>query len=329
MIDDKKLWDVIAGLAGYQAVIIAHRLDLFSHLEAKPREISDIMSLLNIQSRPAEAILYTNLNLGLLALENGKFQLSDVGKKFLVKSSDTYFGSMFDLVSMNELNFEKLHNAVISNTSQEYESDDIFDSHEKKYELAKQFTEAMHSLSVAPASGWVDKVDLSAHKTFLDIGGGSGAHTISALLKWSAMKGVVFEIPPVCEVCSEKFGNNKLSARAVTHSGNFWEDVYPDADVHFYSQIFHDWPEEKCRFLAEKSFGSLPQDGKIIIHEMLYDDDKNGPFVAAACSVALLSWTEGKQYSGKELRKILQDTGFKNIEIIPTYGYWSIVTASK
>ncbi len=114
-----------------------------------------------------------------------------------------------------------------------------------------------------------------------------------------------------------------------THVGDLWKSPFPAADIHFYSQIFHDWPLEKCQFLAKKSFDSLPSKGKIIIHEMLYNNDKSGPFIAAAASVAMLAWSEGQQFSGPELTELLSEAGFINIEVIPSIGYWSLVSGEK
>ena len=62
---------------------------------------------------------------------------------------------------------------------------------------------------------------------------------------------------------------------------------------------------------------------------MLYNDDKNSPFAAIAMNMIMLGWTEGQQYSGRELSSMLGDAGFTNIEIKPTFGYWSIVSALK
>src|SRR5262249_36786907 len=99
--------------------------------------------------------------------------------------------------------------------------------------------------------------------------------------------------------------------------------------VHFYSFIYHDWTPEKCRFLTEKSFATLPSGGHIMIHEMLYNDEKTGPFPIAAFSMIMLGWTEGEQYSGAELSTMLCDAGFSNIQQTPTSGYWSIVHGQK
>jgi acetylserotonin N-methyltransferase len=81
--------------------------------------------------------------------------------------------------------------------------------------------------------------------------------------------------------------------------------------------------------LAQKSFDSLPSKGKIIIHEILFNNDKSGPFFAAASSVSMLVWTKGQQFSGLELTEILSETGFININVIPSCDYWSIVSGEK
>jgi hypothetical protein len=43
----------------------------------------------------------------------------------------------------------------------------------------------------------------------------------------------------------------------------------------------------------------------------------------------MLLWTEGQQYSGVELSAMLTEAGFTDIEVKPTFGYWSIVTGRK
>ena len=93
--------------------------------------------------------------------------------------------------------------------------------------------------------------------------------------------------------------------------------------------IYHDWPPEKCRWLTQKSFASVDPGGRIILHEILYHDDKTGPFTVAAYNIGMLWGTEGQQYSGAELAGMLREAGFTAIEVKPTQGYWSIVTGRK
>jgi hypothetical protein len=93
--------------------------------------------------------------------------------------------------------------------------------------------------------------------------------------------------------------------------------------------IFHDWPPEQCRSFARKSFESLPGGGRIVIHEMLFNDDRTGPFPVAAFNVDMLVAMSGQQYSGKEISQFLSEAGFAEIEVKPTFGYWSVVTGVK
>jgi len=134
---------------------------------------------------------------------------------------------------------------------------------------------------------------------------------------------------PVCELVREYAGKYHLSERISAVAGDMWAQAYPDADLHFYSLVFHDWPPEKCRFLAGKSFASLPSGGRIIIHELLLDNDKSGPLLAALMSMVMLLWTEGRQYSGRELTDLLESVGFVDITTERTFGSWGIVTGLK
>ena len=205
----------------------------------------------------------------------------------------------------------------------------MFKSHAEQADLGRFFTRTMHSTSMGPALAWPEVVDLSGGEVMLDVGGGSGAHSIGAALKFPHLQGIVFDAAPVCEVAAEFIADYGLQTRIRTCAGDMWTDPFPPADVHFYSMIYHDWTPEKCRFLSRKSFESLRPGGHILIHEMLYNDEKTGPFPVAAFSMIMLGWTEGEQYSGKEISEMLGEAGFRNIQVKATFGYWGIVTAQK
>ena len=61
--------------------------------------------------------------------------------------------------------------------------------------------------------------------------------------------------------------------------------------------------------------------GHILIHEMLYRDEKTGPFPMAAFSMIILGWTEGEQYSGTEISEMLSEAGFGNTQVEPAKAY--------
>jgi hypothetical protein len=51
--------------------------------------------------------------------------------------------------------------------------------------------------------------------------------------------------------------------------------------------------------------------------------------MTAAFHITMLLWVTGQQFSGPELKQMLQDAGFTNIEVKPSFGPWSIVTGVK
>jgi hypothetical protein len=329
--DDRPLWDIVFSLLICPAVLVAHDLKLFPLLAKSPLSLSQVCEHLKIAPRPAEVLLSMCAAVGLVELDDGRYRLTRVSEDYLLEGSPTYFGGFLDLKIANPslYSFETLRDAVLTDSPQIYGGGDMFRVHDDREPLAVTFTRAMHSTSIGPALEWPEHIDLSGHRILVDIGGGSGAHAIGATRKWSNLQAIVFERPNVCSVSREYIARYGMDARIQTHCADMWTDPYPEADVHFYSMIYHDWPREKCVFLSRKSFDSIRPGGLILIHEMLYNDDKTGPLSAAAFSVDMLLWTTGRQYSGREISEMLSEAGFIDIDVKPTFGYWSLVIGRK
>jgi SAM-dependent methyltransferase len=327
--DDRLLLDIRLGSFGYTALLVAHDLKLFSLLAERSRTSAEVCEALKIARRPAAALLTLSVSMGLVQVQDGRYSLTPVAEDYLLESSPTYFGGVLDIDIARPGLFESLKKAVLTNVPQIYGGEDWVKTNEEQAVLARTFTRAMHSYSMGPALAWPEVLDLSGNQLLLDIGGGSGAHCIAATLRWPTLQGIVFDIAPVCEVADQLITRHGLQSRVRTHVGDMWNEPFPSTDLHFYSMIYHDWPPEKCRFLTRKSFENLGPGGRLIIHEMLYNDDKTGPFTVAAFNIVMLWGTEGEQYSGRELSAMLTEAGFTDIEVRPTWGYWSIITGRK
>lgn len=330
--DDRLMRDVLFGISGYPAVLVAHELKLYSLLAERPRTIPEVCEALGIEPRPAGALVSVSAALGLLEESDGRYSLTAVAEDYLLESSPTYFGGYFDMMIRNYsmYAFASLKAAVLTDAPQLYGGEEAFQSHQEREDRARTYTRAMHSASMAAALAWPEHVDLTGHRRMLDVAGGSGAHAIGAAQRWTSLEIVIFELAPVCSLAEEYIARHGLQERVRTHTGDMWEDQFPPADVHLYSQIFHDWPPERCRLLTRKSFDSLEPGGLLIVHEMLYDDRKTGPFSTAAMNVnMLLQYKAARQYSGRELATMLTEAGFTDTQVMPTFGYYSIVVGRK
>jgi O-methyltransferase/methyltransferase family protein len=330
-VDDRPLWDVFFGVWGYPAVFVAHELKLFELLSEKPLGVDEIAAAKGIARRPAEALLAVCASIGLIQLRGGRFSLTPLGEEYMLPSSPTYFGWKFDAwrLMYSVWSPDSLRDAVLSDKPQGVFSDPAGAFASWHAEHAADFTRAMHSASIGPAMVWPCKVDLAKNRVMLDIGGGSGAHSIGAVTLRPKLKAIVLDRAPICAMAREFAEKYGVADRVSAQTADFFEDPYPEADLHFYGMIFHDWPPERCQFFARKSFESLPSNGRIVVHEMLFNDDRTGPFPVAAFNVDMLIAMPGQQYSTRELLAMLKEAGFGKIQVKPTFGYWSVVTGVK
>jgi SAM-dependent methyltransferase len=329
--DERPLWDLLEGMLGTQAVLVAYDLKLFPLLAAEPRTLPGVAEALGIACRPAEALLNVCVAAGLLRRSDDRYHLTALAEDYLLESSPTYFGDFLAgaIADPSATSFASVKKAILTNASPFAERQDWTKRLREQPAFARNFIRAMHAHSMAPALAWPDCLDLADCRQMLDIGGGSGAHAIGAALRWTDLHATVFDLEPVCAVATEFVGKYGLSGRIDTHAGNMWTDPLPPADLHFYSDIFHDWPPDRAALLASKSYHALAPGGRLIVHEMVYDDDKAGPFTVSAYNVALLMMTEGQQYSGRELTAMLTGAGFADVAVTPTFGYWSVVVGRK
>jgi hypothetical protein len=330
-IDDRRERDVILTLNGLPAALLAHKLKLFRLLAERPRSADEISESLGIARRPVDALLAVNASLGFVKRQKNRFHLAEISREYLLEDSPTYFGAYWDLSINNPslLTLESFERALRTNRSQVYGGEELFNANEQNPELARAFTRGMHSISIGAALTWPNRMNLSKYRMMLDVGGGSGAHCIGAALKFRKLKATIFDLPPACDVATEFASQYGLSDRISTQPGDMWNDPFPPADLHFYGNIFHDWPPEQGEFLTRKSFEALPSGGRLMLHEQLYNDDKSGPFASAAYSMVMLAWTEGQQYSRRELADMMTAAGFRQISVKPSFGYMSIITGVK
>jgi hypothetical protein len=108
-----------------------------------------------------------------------------------------------------------------------------------------------------------------------------------------------------------------------------FHDHWPEGyDAIFFSNVLHDWDATRRDELARRSFAALPPGGRIYLHEMLLNDDRDGPLTPALFSLLMLG-TRGKQFSSVELGDLLTKAGFADITVSHSYAYYSLVTGTK
>ena len=134
----------------------------------------------------------------------------------------------------------------------------------------------------------------------------------------------------MCQVAQKYIRDAGMEDRVDTLAVDMFREPWPRGyDALFFSNVFHDWDFETCAWLAQQTYDALPGGGRILLHEMLLDDDGDGPVTAASFSMLMLLGTQGQQFTLPELKGLLEHAGFTGIDARHTYGYYSLVTATK
>jgi ubiquinone/menaquinone biosynthesis C-methylase UbiE len=155
----------------------------------------------------------------------------------------------------------------------------------------------------------------------LDVGGGDGTHAISLARAFPSLRITIFDSPTVCKVADAHVAEAGLSDRIDTHAGNFFTDPFPlGADGVFMSELTPIWSPDRNKDLFRRAFKMLPRRGALVILSVMMNDDETGPVGAALFSPYFLAIAsgEGMAYPASDYRAWLTETGFSEVQTIPT-----------
>jgi predicted O-methyltransferase YrrM len=306
--------------------------DLFSRLAEHPADLAGVCRELDARARPADVMLTLFTAMGLLRRQEGAFHLTDLAREHLVKSSPFFIGPYFasvqerpvckDIVAVlrtgRTANWASLRNEKEWAKAMESEG------------FAGKFTAAMDSRGGALGPPLVRQVDCSRHNNILDVAGGSGIYACVFAAHYPHLRASVLEKSPVDRIARDSVAARGFSDRVGVIVGDMFSDPFPPRhDLHLFSNVLHDWEEDRVKTLLAKSFAALPPGGMIIVHDAHINAEKTGPLPVAEYSVLLATITEGKCYSEKEMADFLAEAGFVEFRHAPTAVDRSVITARK
>jgi predicted O-methyltransferase YrrM len=296
---------------------VAH-FDLFGRLAKQPRTLEDLQSELGIAQRPA-IVLTTALRAMKLLHRNsaGQFEVTPVAKEHLLRGGDFDVGNYLSLAASapSVLNMvERLRSNRPAGLSGDeagaaFIYRDGMKSAMEQTELAEHFTLALSGRAKNVAPVLAQQVPLSGASRLLDIGGGTGIYSIAFVRTNPQLQAVVFDRPEVLKTAERFIADMNVSERVDLIAGDMFTDALPEADVILLSNILHDWDVPECKTLIGRCAKALTPGGRLIVHDVLLDDDLGGPLPISLYSAALFSLTEGRAYSAKEYNDWLIEAG--------------------
>jgi SAM-dependent methyltransferase len=289
------------------------KLDVFSAIGEGEVSAADTAAAVGASADGVERLLNALTAMGLLDHRDGRYGCPPSVRALLDRSSPGYLGHIILHHHHLMSSWAHLEEAVASGRP-------VGDSPRpvSREEWRESFLLGMFNMAMGLAPLVAAALDLSASRSLLDLGGGPGTYAIHFCLRNPGLTATVYDLPttrPFAERTIARFG---LADRIRFAPGDYLEDPVPGRyDTAWLSHILHGEGPEDCLAILRKAVGALTPGGKVMIHEFILDDTKDGPLFPALFSLNMLQGTErGRSYSGRELTEMMSAAGARDIRRI-------------
>jgi acetylserotonin N-methyltransferase len=328
---DRLIWDIWLSMHHLPAMAVADELDVFAALASRPQSARELADARGWSVRATEVLLCMLAALGLLEAREARYALTESARAYLLPTSATYWGPLLRALGVvPHLHTQLLRAVREPDGVAASPASDAWSRGEISREAAETTTRIMHCHSLPASIAAAAEGGFGGVRRLLDVGGGSGCYAIAVAQRFPEARCTVMDLPAVCEAAQRYIVDGEVADRVDTVAVDMLRAPWPTGyDGILLSNVLHDWDRETNVGLARAAFRALEPGGRIFVHEMLADDHGSAPVTTAAFSVLMLLSTKGKQYSLAELRVILEGEGFADVGATATYGYYSVVTATK
>jgi len=325
-VEDRVIYDVLARSHMLPAVALAQELGIFSLLSTSPMPIADLAAALRIEVRACDIIATVCLALGLLERRaDAAIASTEAACTYLLPSSPFYYGP---LLAPEDPALSALRRAV--HDADRPGEQKAVNIGSLPLDRVRTFIRRMHALSLPAGTALAEQPVFTSLSRLLDVGGGSGSLSCALAQAHTGLQCTLMDLAPVCEVAREFITSYGLTDRVHCVAADMLRDPWPtDHDAILFGNIFHDWDHETCRLLAGRAADALRSGGRVLLHEMLLDETRDGPLTVACFSVNMLLYERGRQYTASELRLFLEEAGFVDFHSTPTFAYYHLVEARK
>ncbi|WP_328747637.1 acetylserotonin O-methyltransferase [Streptomyces sp. NBC_00285] len=307
-----RLLHLMTGAWTTQAIAVAAELRLADHLDSHPG--ADCETLADLSGSHPDSLgrlLRYLAGLGLVrAAADGSYHLTELGEPLRTGSSASFhplarlyggpfyqsFGELLHAVRTGEEGFAHLY------------GEHHFVYFARHPELADLFDRAM--AASAPMFAPVpDLVELSAHRTVVDVAGGNGELLRRLLQVAPHLNGVLLERSHAVESAEKAFAAAGLTDRCRFVTGDFTSGIPEGGDLYILSRVLHDWDDAQCLALLRRCARSMAPGTELLLIERLLPTDPR-PCLATAWDIHMLCNVGGRERTGAHYRQLLQEAGF-------------------
>jgi SAM-dependent methyltransferase len=287
-------------------------LELPTLLARRPLKLEEIAGALKLHKLAADSFLNACVALRLLERVDEEYRNSTLAEQFLVRGKAGYLGDQFG--SYDRTSYPLWANLVQNlrrwrpgATDSELPPED---------DQGAAGMRDRHNLSLLVGHALGEALDFSSFSRMLDLGGGTGAMSLSICALHSKLRSCVFDLPQVAKLAGEYINESGLAERIEVIAGNFKLDELPmDFDVALLTNLLSVAGEETNRKLFKRIYERLPDGGAIVLSGYVLDDGRAGPLIPVLFCLQDINWqAPDVERDVSTYRSWLEEAGFVEIE---------------
>lgn len=315
----EEISDIAFGFMASKALFAALHNKVFTRLSGAPKSAEELAAVTDLDTGRSQTLLTALASLGLVTVEGGRFTNSPAAESFLVEGAKYDFGDylrlqvdrqMYPLLNQIE---QALTDSLPEGATGSYA--DWFSDPEQ----ARVYSESQHAGSLGPARGLSRKIDLSGAERLLDVGGGTGAYSITLCNAFPALSATIIDFPNVAALGRRYVDEAGLGERIAYIDGNALETPWPGGqDAILMSYLFSGVPDTEHERLIAQAFECLRPGGLLLIHDFMVHADRTGPKNAALWQLQHTAFTpQARSLDDAWLAAEIARAGFAETSVTP------------
>jgi hypothetical protein len=289
-----------------RALFSAYETGLFDALSESPLSETDIIKKIKLSKRSINPLLGFLKSLGIVTVQNSKYQISRDYLPYLSPSSGRYIGNMMAHEIHLSKRWQNLTGSIRSGEPVKEKKD------RERPENVSLFINAMSALGKRSAKIFCENVPFSHNETVLDLGGGPGEYQRQLCEKYSDITVTLFDQKETIKVARNTNLSHPENKRMKYIEGDFLNDELngPYNSI-ILSNIIHIYDGPVLTEILQKCHHSLQINGRILVKDFIITEEtEKRPFSHLFGLHMLLSTDSGKCYRLEELADIMSNAGF-------------------
>ena len=312
-----------------QTIYVAAKLGVADVLDEGSKSNDEIANAIGANSKSLARLTRALVALGVLTLDDaGRFRLTRIGAALqsgmpgsmrsivLTLGEEHYqaWGRLIDSVKCDRPAFDEIYQRP------------LFDYLAQNSAAAQTFNEGMTDLTSQVALATVLAYDFSESGVVADIGGGHGVLLDSILRSNPSTTGILFDSKAVIERATLHVGNSGVGDRRQSIGGDFFASVPVGADIYILKNVLHDWSDDRAVRILKNCRRAMDAQAKLLVIEIVLPLIED-PAFGSLLDLNMLVMSGGQERTKDEYRSLLENSGFRLTQVIPTLAPVSILEA--